>query len=81
MEYTEKCFKTSVVAPNKMNILWFVHISSFCSVPINVTVGWFALFLHVWDVLPSNLSPDASNPDSGFCGFPQSLCANAKIAP
>jgi hypothetical protein len=42
-------------------------------------VEWLALLLRIREVPGSNLSPVTGYPDLGFCGFPQSLQANAGI--
>jgi hypothetical protein len=44
-------------------------------------VKWLTLLFPIWEVPGSNLSLETSYPDWGFCGFPQSLQANARIVP
>jgi hypothetical protein len=47
---------------------------------LNVVFKWLAVPLHILEVLGSNLSPEAGNPE-GALGFPQFLQGTAGIVP
>jgi hypothetical protein len=53
---------------------------SIVSMRPNVIVEWLAHLFRILEVLDSNIGSDSGYPDWGFCGFPQFLYENARLA-
>jgi hypothetical protein len=66
-----------IISSSTVILFWFYCQATFY-LP-NVVVVWLTYLVRIWEVLGSNLNPETGNTDWDFCGFFQSLRANAGI--